>query len=153
MKNDIKIKNIIVKIGADIFAPIGLVLGFYIILNGNLAPVGGFQGGVLIAFSVMLIYLGYGSEGLKKTFNMELIRKNEGIEVIAYSFFALIGIICVANFCKNVFFNIGNIQKLYNLETTFWTSSAVIYKVLTGVGFLMLLMLVLLPSDGNSNNY
>lgn len=153
MKNNIKIKNIIVKTGADIFTPIALVLGIYIILHGHLTPGGGFQGWFLVASSVILIYLGYGSEGLKKTFNTELIRKNEAIGAIAYSFFAIVGIIYGANFCRNVFFKVGNIGDLYSSGTIFWMNSSVGYKVLTGVGFLILLMIGLLSSEGNGNNH
>lgn len=38
LRKEIKVKNVIVKNAADIFTPIGLVLGFYIILHGHLSP-------------------------------------------------------------------------------------------------------------------
>lgn len=152
MKKNIEVKNIIVKCAADIFTPIGLVLGLYIILHGHLSPGGGFQGGVLVASSVILIYLGYGNETLKKTFNIETLRKNEALGAIAYSFFALVGIIFGANFCRNIFYKTGNIGDLYSSGTIFWMNFSVGYKVLTGVGFLILLMVGLLHSDSSSNH-
>lgn len=153
MKKNVKVKNIIVKCAADVFAPIGLVLGLYIILHGHLSPGGGFQGGVLVASAVIMLYLGYGYETAKKTFSIEMLRKNEAIGAIMYSFFALIGIIFGANFCRNVFFNVGNPGDLYSSGTIFWMNFSVGYKVLTGVGFLILLMVGLLAPDSSSNNH
>lgn len=107
----------------------------------------------MVASSVILIYLGYGSKTLKETFNMEIMRKNEAIGAIAYSFFALIGIIYGANFCRNVIFNHGKIGDLYSSGTIFWMNFSVGYKVLTGVGFLILLMVGLLSFDGDIKNH
>jgi multisubunit Na+/H+ antiporter MnhB subunit len=37
------------QVGADLFFPLLLVVGLYIILHGHLTPGGGFQGGVVLA--------------------------------------------------------------------------------------------------------
>ena len=42
----------------NLVLPILLTLGLYIIIHGHLSPGGGFQGGVLIAGAVALIYIG-----------------------------------------------------------------------------------------------
>lgn len=39
----------ILQAGADLFFPLLLVVGFYIIVHGHLTPGGGFQGGVILA--------------------------------------------------------------------------------------------------------
>ena len=44
--------DLIVRSLADSYLPIALVLGFYVILHGNISPGGGFQGGVLAASGV-----------------------------------------------------------------------------------------------------
>lgn len=147
MKKNIKSKNIIVKTASDIFMPLGLMFGIYVILHGHLSPGGGFQGGVIVASAVVLVYLGYGQEGLKKVFNPELLKKSETLGAIAYSAFALIGILFGANFCRNIFVSkgtAGNPGDLYSSGTIFWMNLSVGFKVLTGVGFLMLFMLALL---------
>jgi multicomponent Na+:H+ antiporter subunit B len=141
MKKNIKVKNIIIKCAADIFAPVSLVFGFYVVLHGHLSPGGGFQGGVLVASAVVLIYLAYGYEKTTKIFNMEFIRKNEALGAIAYSFFALVGLLYGANFCRNVFFKVGQPGDFISSGTILLMNYSVGYKVLTGVGFLMLLML------------
>ena len=44
----------------NLVLPILLTLGLYIIIHGHLSPGGGFQGGVLIAGAIAIIYIGYG---------------------------------------------------------------------------------------------
>ncbi|WP_443110805.1 MnhB domain-containing protein [Caloramator sp. mosi_1] len=55
-------------------------------LHGHLSPGGGFQGGVIVASAVVLIYLGYGYEISTKTFNQNLLKKSEAIGALMYSF-------------------------------------------------------------------
>ncbi len=150
MKKNVKIRHVITKDAADIFTPLSLVFGFYIILHGNLSPGGGFQGGVMIAASVVLIYLGYGYETASNAINMEVIRKGEAVAAIAYTVLALLGIFYGLNFCRNVFFNDGAIGELLSAGTIAFMNYAVGFKVLTGVSFLILLMVSLLAPDSDS---
>jgi len=53
------------------------------------------------------------------------------------------------NFCTNVFYDIGNVGDLVSAGTITFMSWAVGYKVLTGVGFLLLLMLGLLAAGSD----
>ncbi|CDF58146.1 MnhB domain-containing protein [Thermobrachium celere] len=143
---NVKVKEYIIKSAADFFAPIGLILGIYIILHGHLSPGGGFQGGVIVASAAVLIYLGYGYETATNTLKPNLLKKSEAIGALMYSFFALLGIFYAANFCRNVFYNVGNPGDLFSSGTIFLMNFAVGYKVLTGVGFLILLMFGLLAN-------
>jgi multicomponent Na+:H+ antiporter subunit B len=43
-----------------IFAPLLMLFGLYVILHGTVTPGGGFQGGVIVASSLLMIYLGEG---------------------------------------------------------------------------------------------
>jgi multisubunit Na+/H+ antiporter MnhB subunit len=149
MKRNIKSKNLIVKTSADVFMPLALMFGIYVILHGHLSPGGGFQGGVIVASAVILVYLGYGHLGLKKVFSSEFLKKSETIGAIMYSGFALIGILFGANFCRNIFVDksaAGNPGELFSSGTIFWMNLSVGFKVLTGIGFLMLFMLGLVAS-------
>lgn len=149
MKKSAKSKNIIVKTAADIFMPLGLIFGIYVILHGHLSPGGGFQGGVVVASAVVFVYLGYGQRGLKKVFNLEGLKIGETLGAIMYSAFALVGIIFGANFCRNIFVDkgiAGNPGDLYSSGTIFWMNLSVGFKVLTGIGFLILFMFGLMSS-------
>lgn len=155
MKKSIKSKNIIVKTAADVFMPIGLILGIYVILHGHLSPGGGFQGGVIVASAVVLVYFAYGNEGLKKTFKLDVLKKGEAIGALMYSAFAFIGIVFDSNFCKNIFMDFKNPGKpgdLFSSGTIFFMNFSVGFKVLLGIGFLLLFMLGLLVDSGNKEN-
>ena len=122
------------------------MLGFYVILHGNISPGGGFQGGVLAASGVLLLYLGYGFRGVATALNMERMHKLEAIGALAYVFFALLGIFCGYNFCRNVLWNSGDIGDLWSAGTISLMNYSVGFKVLTGVGFLLLLIIALLAT-------
>ena len=151
LKNNIKEKNVIIKCGADSILPFAVVFGLYIILFGTTSPGGGFQGGVLVASACLLLYLGYGYKTTTGAINMELIRTNEAIGAILYVLLGMCGIVLGVRFCQNVFFDSSEIGELLSGGTITFMGYAVGYKVLTGVGFLLLLMLGLLAPDDDDD--
>ena len=146
-KDGIEEQNIIIKCGADKFLPFALTFGLYIIMFGTISPGGGFQGGVIVASAVLLLYLGYGYRILKKAISGEVLRVNEAIGASIYVLLGLLGIGFGLNFCRNVFFNDGAVGDLISAGTITFMGYAVGYKVLCGVGFLLLLMIGLLAPD------
>lgn len=146
MKDGIKTKNIIVKCGADSMLPFAIIFGMVVILFGSVSPGGGFQGGVCVAAAAIMIYLGYGTKTAKEAINMECIRVNEGIGAVIYVVLALIAVFMGANFCFNTL-KFGHIGDMLAGGTITFMSYAVGYKVLTGVGFLLLMMLGMLGAN------
>ena len=147
-KKGIEQKNIVVKCGADMLLPFALVFGLYIILFGTVSPGGGFQGGVIVASACLLLYLGYGYKTAARAINMETLRVNEALGAILYTLLGVCGLTMGVRFCQNVFFDSGAVGDLTSAGTITFMSYAVGYKVLTGVGFLLLLMLGLLAPSG-----
>ena len=143
-KKGIESRNTIIKCGADMMLPFALVFGLYVILFGTVSPGGGFQGGVIVASACLLLYLGYGYKTAKSAINMEVLRVNEAIGAILYTLLGVCGVFLGVRFCQNVFFNSSAVGDLASAGTISFMSWAVGYKVLTGVGFLLLLMLGLL---------
>lgn len=137
----------IVKNAGGFFLPFALIFGFYVIMHGNLSPGGGFQGGVCVAGSIVLLYFGYGYETLVKVAHPEFIRKNEAVGATIYVLLALCGIFFGANFCRNVFYQNGQVGDLFSAGTIGYMNYAVGYKVLTGVSFLLILLLGTLSPD------
>lgn len=148
-KDGITEKKIIVKCGADKFLPFALMFGIYIIMFGTISPGGGFQGGVIVASAALLLYLGYGYNLAKKVINTEVLRVNEAIGASLYVILGLLGIVATANFCRNIFFDNGNVGDLISAGTITFMGYAVGYKVLCGVGFLLLLMLSMLAPEAD----
>lgn len=139
--------DLIVRCLADNFLPLSLILGFYVILHGNISPGGGFQGGVLVSSSVLLLYLAYGYKGAAKTLNAEVMHKGEAIGATCYVIFALLGIFYGFNFARNVFYSSGEVGQIWSSGTIALMNYAVGLKVLTGVGFLLLMVIGLLAID------
>ena len=146
-KDGLKEKNVIVRCGVDRFLPIALVFGFYIILFGTVSPGGGFQGGVIVSSAVLLLYLGYGYRVTTKVINPEVLRINEAVGATLYACLGFLGLFFGANFCRNIFFDNGKVGELISAGNVTFMGYAVGYKVLCGIGFLLILMLGLLAPD------
>lgn len=134
-------KHIIVKCAADGLLPFAVVYGWYIILHGAMSPGGGFQGGVLVAGAVLLVYLGYGLPGIRKLFHTGFLHNSETLAEIAYVCVALAGIIAGFTFCYNFVFPVGR------EESAMLMNDAVGYHVMAGISCLLILMLEALDRD------
>ena len=150
-KNGSTEKNVIVKCGADMFLPFAIVFGIYIILFGTVSPGGGFQGGVMVASAVILLYLGYNYQTAKNAINTEVLRVGEASGAILYVIFGLCGLFVGANFCRNIFFSNGAVGDLISAGTITYMGYSVGFKVLTGVGFLLMLLLSLLAPGSDDD--
>lgn len=140
MKKNIIIKNSIIKSCANITLPIALTLGIYIILHGHLSPGGGFQGGVLIAGAVAIVFTAYGYKEVLSLFKAEKVKVFEDIGALGYVFLGTLGLIYGYTFCTNVLWH-STPGKLYSSGTIFWMNLAVGYKVLAGLGFLIIMLI------------
>ena len=150
-KNGITRKNVVVKCGADKFLPVALVFGLYIILFGTVSPGGGFQGGVIVASSALLLYLGYGYKTASQAIRSEALRVGESLGATLYVLLGMGGIVAGSLFCRNIFYN-GAVGDLISAGTVTYMSYAVGFKVLCGVGFLLLLLLGLLAPDNEKED-
>lgn len=141
LKPEIHSKDIIVKSAADFFLPFALVYGFYIIFHGNVSPGGGFQGGVIVASAVVLLYLGYGYKKTSSVISARVSEKTESIASLCYIILAFSGIFWGANFFRNIFFETGAIGEILSAGNIAFMNHAVGYKVMAGISFLLLLFL------------
>ena len=140
-----KKKPVIVRSAADFFLPLACVYGAYVVLHGHLSPGGGFQGGVLIASAILLVFLGYGSLKVRKTFNDHKLHSSETVAEILYVVIALIGVFTGLNFCVNFVFN-GQ-----QVDTSVLMNHAVGYHVMGGIICLLTMMLSLLDKNDEDN--
>ena len=68
--------TVIVKKTTQLIAGMVFLYGLYVIVHGHLTPGGGFAGGVILAGSLILLILAYGSDYLK------LVHEESGTTVI-----------------------------------------------------------------------
>ena len=86
-----KARILIMRTASDIFTPIALMLGIYVILHGTVSPGGGFQGGVIVSSAVMMLYLGYGYAGMRKATKAEAMRIGEAVGATVYAGLGFVG--------------------------------------------------------------
>lgn len=144
-KKNYKRKSVIVSSAANVFLPLAGVFGCYIIFHGSSSPGGGFQGGVLAASAILLVFLGYGGSGVKKNFREKLLHSSETIAEIMYVVIALIGVFTGLNFCFNFVFA-GQ-----QMETSILMNDAVGYHVMAGITCLLIMMLGTLEEEEEEN--
>lgn len=99
----------ILKTGSKVILPILLIVGVYVITHGHLTPGGGFQGGAMIASTVLLMIIS-DSEFLP---NINKFKILEGVSGTAYIVIGLIGIVISGFFLKN-FLPTGTIGELFS---------------------------------------
>lgn len=141
MKKKFKRKSIVVKCASDLFLPLACIFGCYVVFHGSSSPGGGFQGGVLIASAILLVFLGYGAARSKKVFSERLLHSTETLAEIVYIIIALLGIFSGLNFCVNFVFG-GKV-----LDTSILMNDAVGYHVMAGIICLLIMMLSVLDPD------
>lgn len=104
--------NFILDVSSRFIAPLMMLFGVYVFTHGHLTPGGGFQGGAIIAVSVLLLYMshnGYNapSRGLKLL---------EGLAGLGYVAIGLAGLYLTGYFLKN-FMHAGAMGDLLSAGT------------------------------------
>ena len=91
-------QDIIVKTVCRLLAPFIQLFGLYVIMHGHSSPGGGFQGGVILASSFILLAIAYGIDEVKRRFSLTALTTLISAGVLLY---AGIGVLCLllgANF-------------------------------------------------------
>jgi multicomponent Na+:H+ antiporter subunit B len=78
--------------GAVLVAPV-LVLGAYVVTHGQLTPGGGFQGGVILAGALLLVYAAGQVVALERVRPVALVEVAEATGALAFALVALGGIV------------------------------------------------------------
>lgn len=91
-------ESIIVKTISRFLTPFIQIFALYVIMHGHSSPGGGFQGGIILGASYILLSLSFGVNEVKRRFNERLLTMFTSLGVFIY---ASIGILCLilgANF-------------------------------------------------------
>lgn len=79
-----------------------LLLGLYVVAHGHLTPGGGFQGGVVLAGAMVLVYLGGAALRMRRANPMALLDGTEGLGVGGFVCVGLLGLVVGQCFMQNV---------------------------------------------------
>ena len=125
----------------------------YGFIDGKLQRLSLYRGNIFLCSisdrisAAILLYLGYGFKTMKAAINPHLMHKGEAFGAIAYIALASIGLIAGGNFVRNAIWNNGDPGKVISAGTITYMSWAVGFKVLTGVAFLLMLLISLLGDN------
>lgn len=96
--------------GSRYLAPLIMLFGVYVFVNGHLTPGGGFQGGAILASGVLLLLL---ADPLKH-FSHTLIATIESFAGITYILIGLFGLVLAGGFLDNRFLPTGELGALFS---------------------------------------
>ena len=122
---------------ALVVLPVALLSGLYVIAHGQLSPGGGFQGGVVAATSLHLLYLGADYRALERVRPVGLYETGDAIATSAYVVTGLAGLIGGTAFLANTVLPYGTFNTLSSGGTVPLLNAAVGMEVACAVVVLL----------------
>ena len=93
-----KHESIIIKTIARLLTPFIQLFALYVIMHGHSSPGGGFQGGVILGASFILLGISSGINEVKKRFSEKLLTMFTSLGVFIYAGIGFLCLILGANF-------------------------------------------------------
>lgn len=93
-----KQESIIIKTITRLLVPFIQLFGLYVIMHGHSSPGGGFQGGVILGASFILLAIAYGTEGMQQRFSERVMTILTSSGVFIYAGIGLLCLLLGANF-------------------------------------------------------
>ncbi|HEX8009235.1 MAG TPA: hydrogen gas-evolving membrane-bound hydrogenase subunit E [Trebonia sp.] len=116
--------------------PVTLLVGFNVVLHGHLTPGGGFQGGVVLATGLHLVYVAGDYPALNRLRPLDLFEVGEAVGAAAFGALGIAGIVVTGAFLANVVPG-GTFGQLLSSGTVIILNGAVGVEV--GCGMVILL--------------
>ena len=91
-------QSVIVKTFCRLLAPFIQLFGLYVIVHGHTSPGGGFQGGVILGASFLLVSIAHGAETMRRRFAPTTQTAAASLGVALYAGVGLLCLLLGANF-------------------------------------------------------
>ncbi|WP_432026034.1 MnhB domain-containing protein [Streptomyces sp. 1222.5] len=117
--------------------PVALVTGLYIVAHGQLSPGGGFQGGVVAATALHLLYLGADYRALERVRPLGVYEVSDAVAVSSYLVLGLAGILAGTAFLANTLLPYGTFNTLSSGGTVPLLNAAIGMEVASAVVVLL----------------
>ncbi len=118
-----------------LFAPVTILFGLYVVLHATVTPGGGFQGGVIVASGLLLLYLGEGYAGWRRIMRNGLLDALEGGGAALYAIAGLVPIISGALYLQNTL-PLGHLKAMLSGGLMLILNFGVALAVIGGFGIL-----------------
>ncbi|MEV0091209.1 MnhB domain-containing protein [Streptomyces sp. NPDC050738] len=92
--------------------PVAVLVGLYVVAHGQLSPGGGFQGGVVLATAVHLLYIGVDYRALERIRPLGLYEVGDAVAEGAYVVIGVAGLIGGSAFLANTLLPYGTFNTL-----------------------------------------
>lgn len=116
--------------------PPTVLFAIYVVAHGHLTPGGGFQGGVILATGVLLIYLAGEFDDLHGLYTEVTLERAEAIGAGAYAAIGTLGLLTGATFMANVL-PLGKIGHVFSAGTVPLINLAVGLEIAAGLVLLL----------------
>jgi multicomponent Na+:H+ antiporter subunit B len=90
------------KLVGYVLLPVTLLVGFDVVLHGQVTPGGGFQGGVVLATGLHLLYVTGSYRSLDRLRPMQIFDAGDAIGATAFGALGLAGIVVAGKFLGNI---------------------------------------------------
>lgn len=137
--------NLIIRVSARILVPFIQLFGLYVIVHGHYSPGGGFQGGVLLGASFILLALAF---DLKSSMHFFPISKNIFLGNLGALIFTGTALICAL--VGGLFLDYSALAAVIPIDPIEWRSFG-IFIVEVGVGLAVMSIMLSLYWDLSSN--
>ncbi len=91
-------ESLIIRTLARILVPFVQLFGLYVIMHGHSSPGGGFQGGVILGASAILLALAFGVEEVRRRVTLTALSISTSAGVLLYSGLGLVCLLLGANY-------------------------------------------------------
>lgn len=91
-------ESVVIRTAVRLLIPFVQIYGLYVIMHGHTSPGGGFQGGVILGASFILLALAFGLKEMQKRFSERIMTMFTGSGVFIYGFIGLLCLLLGANF-------------------------------------------------------
>jgi multicomponent Na+:H+ antiporter subunit B len=122
---------------ALVVLPVALLTGLYVVAHGQLSPGGGFQGGVVAATALHLLYLGADYRALERVRPIGLYEVGDALAASAYLVTGLAGLIGSTAFLANTLLPYGTFNTLSSGGTVPLLNAAIGMEVACAVVVLL----------------
>ena len=128
--------DVIVQTVCRLLIPFIQVYGLYVIAHGHSSPGGGFQGGVILGASLILLCLSHDIQEMKKRFSQKAVLLSCSLGVIIY---AGIGFACL--FLGGKYLDYGKLNRILPVDPV-GARSMGIFGIEVGVGITVMAVMI-----------
>lgn len=122
---------------ALVVLPVAVLTGLYVVAHGQLSPGGGFQGGVVAATALHLLYLGADYRALERIRPIGLYEVGDALAASAYLVLGLAGVLAGTAFLANTLLPYGTFNTLSSGGTVPLLNAAIGMEVACAVVVLL----------------